>query len=195
MKTKKLLIMLIAVIVLGVGTLCVIHFTEETASDPLGDSLVKDNYPFNGYYSVNSITVTADALANKLTNIEGINKYTENIKTEIYADNSLLVSCTLKNISELFGTTKELTQYQMWASAFEGQEIAATINATSDENDNLKLELTNLKIGSVSLDPALFSGMIDDSIISQQIGTIPYNTVSFAEGQIVFLDVCPEFLK
>lgn len=196
MKTVKILLK----IVLSFSVIAIVIFTvqgikSKDKTDPLDNILTEDNYPFNGYFSENSTVVDEQSLAQMLSAQKDIAKYAKDIKINIQADRTLMFSCTLQNIRALLDSDKTLKGYKMWASAFEGQQITATIAAQKDADGHLGLSLSTLSVGQISLDPDLLSGVLGSDVINKQIGKIPYESVAFSDGEISFALNTPKFFE
>ena len=194
MKSKKIFIVIISLLSVA-GIVSVFYpLLKPSTEDPLDDILQGDNYPYNGHYSADTTIITDEQLTQMIATQENVSKYAENISTQIKSNNTVSISCKLKNISELFSTSKELSGYQMWASAFEGQELRAEISIIPTESDQLSLDLTEVKVGMIALDPQLFTSLLKNPV-TKELSSISYSSVSFADGQLALSGDCPKFLS
>ncbi len=188
---KRLLWLLAIPLIIGI-VMILMH--NRSTTDPLNNILEKDNYPFNGHYSQNNITISEQEFAEKINKIEQIKKYTDEIKFDI-KNESMEIQCKLKNPDELFASIQQLSSFQMWASAFDNQMIVANVTLSADQNNQTTLNIDDIKIGEMSLDPNLLSPLISNSTIVKEIQAIPYGNITFAENSIIFRNQLPQFLQ
>lgn len=194
MKQRKRLLWLLTIPLLIVILVVFMH-NKTTTEDPLDKILQEDNYPYNGYYSEENISISEQTLTEKIAQTESVSKYTEEMAIRIQANGNVQIQCKLKNLEELFGSVKELSSFQMWASAFDNQNVAADLTITADDNDNAQLIVNSIKIGEMSLDPNLLSPLLTNSALAKQISTIPYSSITFVDGAVSFSNQLPQFLQ
>ena len=194
MKIKKILPWVLPLLV--VITLVILTFlSKKSDEDPTKKLISENNYPYSGVYSENSQILTEADLTEFLVNVPEIAQYTDNLSVAIHADNTVVLSGNITNTQELFAKVKQLSAFKIWASAFDGQKVSITAAAFEDENKNLAIEPSSISIGSIKLDPKLLTSALGSVDQSKWLGSLPYRTVVFSEGSVLFSGSLPEFLK
>lgn len=171
------------------------YFNQNSTQDPAKDFIQENNYPYNGYYSENSISISENELATILTQDQNISNHAENISVEIQEDNTVVFHCKLKEVEQLFASSEELSAFKTWATAFNEQNLTVNFSVTADENDNALIQPTAISVGEITLDPQIITPLIAGDNFSKLMGDIPYNSIGFADGSISFSQGLPKFLQ
>lgn len=160
------------------------------------EQYIKDNnYPFNGYYSSQSVELSSADLTTKLNAHPQISQYFENINATISEGNKIHLSGNLRNTATLFDTTPQLQIYKMWASSFDGQTVTAEIGLIANEANGTALSLDSLMVGNITIDPKLLSSFIESSALQQEFKNIEYAGIVSTEDSICFSKGCPSLFK
>lgn len=193
---KKLIkISFIAVLIIGliIGTYKITNVSSPQ-DDTLEKILKEDNYPFNGYYSPNTTNFNEKELKEKLLKIDGIKSHVENLEINLISNDTINVSCKLKEISKLLNSQKELSSYATWGKTFEGQNITAVLAIEKADTGGTDLKIKSAKVGNISIDPQLITPLISSSNTVKSLQKIPYESIKCECGVITFSDQVPQEL-
>ena len=194
MKFNKILLWLLPLGVV-ITLITMIAINQRTKSDPTKEFILNNNYPYSGVYSETSTSFSETDLTDKINEISEISSYADDVKATIHADNTITLQGKLKDTQKLFTTVKQLSAFKTWASAFDGQNVSIILAAYQDEHQNLALEPKEISIGSIRMDTKILNAMLGDLKTEQLLGEIPYKSVCFSDGIVLFSGDIPKFLK
>ncbi len=198
MKINKILIIALA-IVLIVGIIAgVVYFTtrnDDADKDPTDEFIENNNYPFNGIYGDDVSIVTEEQIKQALEEDATITEYAKDITVEISKDQIVNLSCSLENAENLCSDVPELETFRPFASAMNGQRIGIGVSVNKGDNGYLEIEPASVTIGKTKVNLKLFSGLFGKIDMTQWVGDIPNDAITFTEGAIAFSDELPKFLQ
>lgn len=194
---RKIIISIVSVAaIISIGALWIKFKAPQPAqSNPLDQILKDDNYPFNGLYSPESKGFGESELVERLNRLDTVKNHTENLEINILSEKMIKIKFKIKNLEDLVAANPQLADYKGWGKTLEGKTVSAEIGLKETNNGGIGIEIEDLSLGSIEVDPKMLSPYLEKTGVSAALSKIPYQSVRCECGTVTFLKGCPEFLQ